>query len=88
MPRPTRKSTDANAEAYRAALLGQPCPEGFNRFVYLDLEWALTGYRTEHAAAMRELWQAERADLVREWKRRGRRGLPPGAWFDRGASKV
>ena len=53
MPRPTRKSTDANAEAYRAALLGQPCPEGFNRFVYLDLEWALTGYRTEHAAAMR-----------------------------------
>lgn len=82
MPRPTRKSTDRNADAYRAALLGDPCPEGFNQFTYFDLEHALRGFPCEHTEVMRELWQVEGAALKREWKRRGRSGRPPGTVFD------
>jgi hypothetical protein len=83
MPRPTRNSTDRNANAYRAALMGDACPEGFNAFIYFDLQHALRGFDCPQTAAMRELWQIERDALLREWARRGERGTPPGAVFDR-----
>ena len=87
MPRPTRQSVDENAAAYRAALLGEPCPPDFNPFIYLDFESALHGFPCKQTEAMRELWKLERTQLVATWRRRRHKGLPPGAYFDKGKSR-
>lgn len=70
-------------EAARAAFLGEPCPGGFNQFVFNCFEDALALGHEQHADALREAWPRLRLAVLREWKRRGRKGLPPGAVLDK-----
>ena len=82
-----RLQTDHNAEdrIWLAVFLGDDCPEGFNPFIYFDYEWAIrlpndrgfTGMVLGPAA--REAWPRLRDEMMAEWAKRGRKGLPPGA---------
>jgi len=72
---------------WRAVFLGDDCPEGVNPFVFLDYPFVLTNPELRASdptasEALREAWPRLRAEVLREWRRRKRTGLPPGAVLD------
>ena len=85
--RPRAETQSAADAACMAAFLGDPCPPDFNPFIFNCFEDVLILGHRQHAEPLQEAWPRIRDQVMREWRRRGRKGPPPGCSLDRTVTK-